>query len=65
MKIDWKKSYIEQLAQLTTLTWDGDLICKPHRDELVKAGYAERINGFNLITANGILVLNNLGIIRI
>ena len=65
MKINWKNNYIQQLAQLTTLTWDGDLICKTHRDELVKSGYAEKINEFNLITANGTLVLINLGIIKI
>ena len=65
MIINGKRNYMEQLVQLTTVTWDGDLICKSDRDELVKCGYAEKINGFNLITANGIIALSNLGIIRI
>lgn len=46
---------IEQLQQLTHLTWDGDLIGKSTRDELVNIGMAQRVNGgWNIITAKGI-----------
>jgi hypothetical protein len=54
---------IEQLQQLCTVTWDGNLISKTHRDNLVAAGYAERQNGYNVITANGLLVLHNLNLL--
>lgn len=51
---------IAQLQQLTCLTWDGDLIGKSFRDDLVKSGYVERFNGWNLITKEGIRLLENL-----
>jgi len=54
---------IEQLQQLCTVTWDGNLISKQHRARLVDAGYAQQVNGFNWITANGIIVLNNLNLL--
>lgn len=56
-----KGTYLEQLQQLCTVTADGNLISKEHRDRLVNAGYAERTNGYNFITGNGIIVLANLG----
>lgn len=34
-------------------TWDGDIVSKPDRDELVGLGLAERVNGFNFITRAG------------
>ena len=64
MIINGKRNYMEQLIQLTTVTWDGDLICKSDRDRLVKCGYAEKVEGYNFITAKGIIVLDNLGMIR-
>lgn len=52
---------IEQLQQLCTLTWDGNLIGKSYRDDLVKNGLVERFNGgFNLITAKGVQYLFEL-----
>lgn len=46
---------IEQLEQLKTVTWDGDLIDKSTRNELVKYGYAVRSSkGWNIITPAGI-----------
>jgi len=43
------------------LTWDGNLISKSHRDELAKAGLAQRFDGgFNLITPKGIQYLTDL-----
>jgi hypothetical protein len=53
-----------QLQQLTHLTFDGDLIGKSHRDELVKSGLAYRYNGWNLITKEGIEYLERLKFIH-
>jgi predicted transcriptional regulator len=56
---------LEQLTQLKTVTWDGNLISKDYRDQLVKAGLAERTNGgWNFITAKGVEYLFNLGVLR-
>lgn len=52
---------IEQLQMLCMLTWDGNLISKGHRDELVKTGLVQRFDGgFNLITAKGVQYLCDL-----
>lgn len=60
-----KNGYIEQLFLLFKgVTWDGDLISKAHRDELVKVGLAERVRGYNFITAKGIAYLLDLGIVH-
>ncbi len=57
--------FIEQLFLLFKgATWDGDLISKLHRDELVKAGLAERKRGYNFITGKGIEYLLDLGIVH-
>lgn len=68
--LEWTKPteaghMIEQLQQLCTLTWDGNLLSKHYRDKLVDADYARKINGYNLITENGIIVLANLGLLPI
>ena len=56
---------IAQLEQLTHLTWDGDLLSKSDRTELVKSGLAQQFNnGWNLITEKGIEYLQNLGFIN-
>lgn len=56
---------IEQLIQLLRIVWDGDIISKSDRDELVIRGLAQRINGgFNLITEKGVEYLSDLGIIH-
>lgn len=55
---------IEQLQQLTHLTFDGDLIGKSTRDDLVKRGLAYRYNGWNLITKEGIQHLEKGGFIH-
>jgi hypothetical protein len=54
---------VAQLQQLTELTWDGDLIGKDYRDDLVKKELALRINGWNIITEKGIVYLETLGFI--
>lgn len=55
---------IEQLKQLTSCTWDGNLISKSERDELVKTGLAQRGYGWNWITEKGVEYLVNLGILN-
>lgn len=35
-------------------TWDGNLISKCHRDDLVKAGLADRWDGWNWLTQEGV-----------
>ena len=54
----------EQLIQLLRIVWDGDLISKTDRDSLVKIGYVERANGFQIITGEGIRYLVANGFIR-
>jgi hypothetical protein len=55
---------IEQLKQLTSCTWDGNLISKSDRDELVKAGLAQRAHGWNWITEKGVEYLVNLKLLK-
>lgn len=47
-------SRTEQAVQLLTPVWDGDLISKPDRDALVKAGLADKVDGFNMLTRRGL-----------
>lgn len=35
-------------------TWDGNLISKSDRDDLVEQGYADRAQGWNFLTACGV-----------
>ena len=55
---------LEQLLLLTTITWDGELINKNARDELIKFGYASKQNGYNFITSKGVLILDELGFLE-
>ena len=59
------KTGLEQLQQLLTATWDGNLISKSDRSELVKSGLAARAQGWNFITADGIRMLDNLGMLKL
>lgn len=60
-----RNGYIEVLQQLTTLTWDGDIINKSARDELHKRGLVERVGpGWNIISADGIRLLESIGAIH-
>ena len=52
---------LEQLKQLAKITWDGNLISKQYRDELVEVGLAEKRNGWNFLTAKGVQYLIDLG----
>jgi hypothetical protein len=54
-------SRIDQLGQLAKgHVWDGNLISKHDRDELVKAGLAARLGGWNFLTDKGIEYAVNL-----
>lgn len=55
---------IDQLIQLKSITWDGNLISKTDRDELVSCGLAQRCYGYNLITCKGIEYLVNLALLK-
>ena len=44
--------------------WDGNLISKQARDELVDGGYLERSYGFQFLTAHGVNTLKNLGFLH-
>lgn len=57
-------SEVEQLLQLRIMTWDGNLISKTARGVLVKLGLAVRWNGYQVITQDGLAVLDSLGLIR-
>jgi len=56
----------ETLKHLATkgLVWDGDLISKSDRDELVKAGYVDRHEGWQFLTRSGVEVAVALGLVR-
>lgn len=48
-------SRIDQLKQITSApVWDGNLISKYDRDELVKSGLVGRHAGWNYLTGLGI-----------
>jgi len=54
---------IDQLLQLLRITSDGDLIDKEEARELRKRGFAQRYNGYSIITLEGIEFLNKSKII--
>lgn len=47
---------IAMLHQLfkTGPTWDGNVVSKAGRGELIKAGYADRVEGFAFLTKEGV-----------
>jgi hypothetical protein len=55
---------LNQLLQLQRPVWDGDLISKEDRKQLVECGYAQQANGFNFLTVEGVKVLIHLGYLR-
>lgn len=57
--------YLEQLLQIFKgSVWDGDLISKSHRDELIKRGMVDKARGMSFITGHGIDALYNIGVIK-
>ena len=56
---------LEQLRQLLTVTWDGNLISKSRRDTLVKAEMARKVDGgWNMLTAKGVQIAEVFGLIK-
>lgn len=56
--------YLEQLIDIFRgSVWDGNLISKRDRDELVKAGLVVKSHGWNIITPKGVTYLNELGLL--
>lgn len=55
-------SRIDTLKQLAMgPVWDGDLVSKTDRDCFVRAGWATRTDGWNIITEPGVRVAVVLG----
>lgn len=55
---------LEALWQLRMTVWDGYVISKTTRDELVRMGLAERLNGWQFITREGMAVLDTYGLLN-
>lgn len=55
---------LEALWQLRMTISDGYVISKTLRDQLVKMGLAERLNGWQFITREGMAVLDTYGLLR-
>lgn len=56
---------LEQLLDIATHpVHDGDLISKEDATELGKNGLIHRVNGFNILSVNGLILLDNIGAIR-
>jgi hypothetical protein len=52
---------LEQLRQLRTATWDGNLVSKQARSSLFRKGLATSFNGWQVITQEGLAILDTLG----
>ena len=57
-------SQLEALWQLRMTVWDGHVISKSLRDELVCMGLAARLNGWQFITREGMAVLDVYGLLH-
>lgn len=51
----------EVLRQMTHAVWDGYVISKSARDELVDMGLVTRYNGWQIASREGLAVLDTLG----
>jgi hypothetical protein len=55
---------LEALWQLRMTVWDGYLISKTARDQLVDKGLVARCNGWQFITREGMCVLDTYGLLK-
>ena len=55
---------LEALWQLRLTVWDGFLISKTARDQLVDKGLVARCNGWQFITRDGMCVLDTYGLLE-
>ena len=53
---------LEVLTQMRKTTWDGYVISKAARDELVNLGLVTRCNGWQVVTREGMAVLDTYGL---
>lgn len=59
MPVQLSLSQLEALLQIfKRTTWDGDLIGKRQKNDLVELGFVEKSHGFNFITRAGIEYLH-------
>ncbi len=63
-ELQMTKTCQDQLKQLMTATWDGDLMSKTDRTALVELGFIARHNGYNFITEKGIQAALDLKLIH-
>lgn len=57
--------HIDQLKQfLNGPIWDGHLISKDSRKQLVKVGMVHQYEGFNFLTLKGLRILYELGLLK-
>ena len=54
-------SQLEQLRQLRNATWDGNLISKDARTFLARHGLVVRFNGWQVVSKEGLAILETLG----
>ena len=55
---------LEALKQLRSTVWDGNLISKTARDSLDRKGLIVRWNGWQVISQEGMAVLDALGMMN-
>jgi hypothetical protein len=55
---------IEQLRQLATATWDGNVISKQGRDSLFRLSLIDRWEGWQIVNRYGLAVLETLGYLK-
>lgn len=49
------------LMQLREVTWDGNLVSKVGRSELVRKGLATQYEGYQVVSPKGLILLESLG----
>ena len=52
---------LEVLRQCRKATWDGNLVSKAARSSLIQKGLVTAFNGWQVITKEGLAVLDTLG----
>ena len=55
---------LEQLRQLIRPVWDGNLISKSARSQLVKNGYVAQAEGWSFLTEDGIRACVHFGFLK-
>jgi len=55
---------LEALKQLKCATWDGDLVSKSARSDLLRKGLAVKFNGWQVASLEGLAILETLGLLK-